>query len=591
MQLRWYQEEAVAAVHEHLRTRSDNPCVEIPTGGGKSAVIAAIASNVVSRSSDGQVVVLAHVKELLEQNMNAIRRVSPDLDVGLYSAGLGYRAFANRVVVAGIQSVSRKAYKFPDCQLIIVDEAHLIQPKDNGRYSEFIRAVRRQNAAVQVVGLTATPYRTSSGPICEKNGILNHICYSVGIPRLIADGYLSKLVSKRGLNLDFTGLHMLAGEFVSSEADGLMGSVVNEAVEELLRLTIDRQSCLIFCQSTSHAAAVQARLRNRDATCGYVDGKSADRAATIADFKSGSLKYLVNINVLTTGFDMPSIDCVALLRPTASPGLYYQMVGRGFRTSPGKSNCLVLDFGGNVERHGPVDAITIRTTASAERSREPMAMPCPSCANLIAINSAICPDCSAVLREPVAVTHNGTAGDAPILSESEAVDTNWRRNEHGAMRNAWLAILEEAWAKRSYRPSTNEEFAEMSGLDIDEICQLVNLDILKLNHSGFIHSDSLHYIHKWLWSMRKELRPTVSERKKTLAQQILSKANLHRSGLISPADAAVALGISELEVHHAVAVEQLEVVKVGRVSLQESGYAITAEALADYKSRMLKQVV
>ena len=419
MQLRWYQRAAVDAVWNHLCTRDDNPCVEVPTGGGKSAIIATLAHEAVT-NFNGRVCVLAHVKELLEQNAEALRKICPTLDIGVYSAGLGLRDRRNSVIVGGIQSVYNKADKVGPFQMVLVDEAHLIQPSGEGRYSEFLDDLKTMFPRTRVVGLTATPYRLSSGLICSPTNILNHVCYKVGVKSLIAEGYLCKMVSKKGLNLDFSELHIARGEFVASEADALMNGVVNEAVGEILKYTTDRKSCLLFCQGKEHARAVQQRLIQQGFECGYVDGESLDRKETLTDFKSGRLKYLVNINVLTTGFDAPNVDCVALLRPTASPGLYYQMVGRGFRIAPGKASCLVLDFGGNVERHGPVDAIEVRTKAKAGGGvSEPLIKTCPKCQAQIAPGYGICPECQHIFPPREQNTHESKASNASVISEPE----------------------------------------------------------------------------------------------------------------------------------------------------------------------------
>lgn len=415
-QLRYYQSEAVAAAWEFLCTKSGNPCIEIPTGGGKSAVIATLAADAVN-SFAGRVIVLAHVKELLEQNAAALRAIQPDLDVGIYSAGLGFREHKNAVVVAGIQSVFDKADKIGKVNLVLIDEVHLLQPDGEGRYNEFLNDMRVINPGLKVVGLTATPYRLSSGLICGPDNILNAVCYKIGVRKLIDEGYLTKLTSKRGLNLDFSSLHIQRGEFVASEADKLMGNVVPEAVGEILKYTSDRRSVLIFCQGREHAKAVQARLQQQGEVCGYVDGDSLDRAETLRDFKAGRLKYLVNIQVLTTGFDAPNIDCICLLRPTASPGLYYQAVGRSFRNSPGKTNALILDFGGNVERHGPVDCIEIRDRKASVG--EPVVKVCPDCATIIAAGCAVCPHCGYAFPDRQATTHERQASEAKIISEPE----------------------------------------------------------------------------------------------------------------------------------------------------------------------------
>jgi len=417
----WYQRGAVDAAWEYLRSYTDNPCIEIPTGGGKSAVIALLASEAVKRWG-GRAMVLAHVKELLQQNANALLRVCPDLDIGVYSAGLGMRNTSNDVIVAGIQSVVGKHEIFGKRDLLFIDEAHLIKVDGEGSYVKFIDGIKERYPHVRVIGLTATPYRMSSGEICGPGNILNRICYRVGIRELIAKGHLSPLISKRGLHLDFSELHMQAGEFKSDEAEKLMLDVVPQAVGELLRLTKDRKSVLLFTQSKEHAKAVQDRLIQQGEQCGYIDGETIDRGETLGDFKARRLKYLVNINVLTTGFDAPNVDAVGLLRPTASPGLYYQMVGRGFRIAEGKANCLVLDFGGNVLRHGPVDSIQIRSKHGGKSEATERVKTCPVCLSLVDPAFSVCPDCGHVFPERGKASHEATAGEESILSEPETFD-------------------------------------------------------------------------------------------------------------------------------------------------------------------------
>lgn len=420
-QLRWYQRAAVDSVWDHINKGAPgNPCIEIPTGGGKSAVIATLASEAVGGGA--RVIVLAHVKELLQQNADALNRVCPNLDVGLYSAGLDSRDTRHSVIVAGIQSVYNKAYALGHRDLILIDECHLIQPSAEGRYNEFITAMKIINPAIKIVGLTATPYRMSSGRICGPDNILNTVSYAVGVRALIAQGYLSNLRSKRGLSLDFSEIKMQAGEFNPRETDELMRSAVNAAVGEILKHTEDRKSVLLFCTSKEHAKAVQDRINEQGGECGYVDGDSLDRAETLGDFKAGRLKYLVNINVLTTGFDAPNIDCVGLLRPTASPGLYYQMVGRGFRTAPGKTDCLILDFGGNVARHGPIDDMQIRPRHGGKFEGEPLVKTCPQCQELLKLYLTACECGYQFPKVEEKAPHDPKASEDAILSEPETYE-------------------------------------------------------------------------------------------------------------------------------------------------------------------------
>jgi DNA repair protein RadD len=237
---------------------------------------------------------------------------------------------------------------------------------------------------------------------------------------LIRDGFLCPLVSKAGkAKADTTSLHVRAGEFVADEVETLMDqeALVRSACAEIVERTASRNACLIFSSGVQHGQhIVEVLERDHDIECGFVCGETptAERDATLGRFKAGELKYLCNVNVLTTGFDAPHIDCVALVRPTMSPGLYYQMVGRGFRLHPSKDNCLVLDFGGNVLRHGPVDEIQI-TTMDRGNGQAP-AKECPECQAVIAAGFARCPQCGHEFPPPERKQHDAKASEAGILS-------------------------------------------------------------------------------------------------------------------------------------------------------------------------------
>ena len=375
MLLRPYQHDAVAAVYRHLRLRDDNPVVVIPTAGGKTPILATICRDAVV-CWNGRVLVVSHVRELLEQAVDKLKQVCPELPVGIYSAGLNRRDTSQRVIVAGIQSIYKRAQELDAFELIVVDEAHLIPADGDGMYREFLAEARAINPHLRVIGLTATPFRLDSGSICSADHFLNAVCYEIGIKELIRDGYLCPLVSKASATkADTTGLHLRGGEFVSDEVESLMDvdSLVEAACDEIIQYTQDRKACLIFASGVKHGRHVARVLQEKHGhefafVCG--DTPSAERDELLSRFRGDQgkqlferppLKYLCNVNVLTTGFDAPNIDCVVLLRPTMSPGLYYQMVGRGFRLYPGKQNCLVLDFGGNLLRHGPVDQVQPRS--------------------------------------------------------------------------------------------------------------------------------------------------------------------------------------------------------------------------------------
>jgi DNA repair protein RadD len=418
--LRPYQAEAVAAVYDHLRSRDDNPCVVCPTGAGKGVIIAQIARDV-TQLWDGRILILAHVKELLEQAVDKLRAMAPDLycQIGVYSAGLKSRDTDQPIIVAGIQSVYRRACDLGRFDLILIDEVHMLPPDGEGMYRQFLKEAQVVNPHLRLVGLTATPYRMTTGTICAPENLLNHVCYEVGVRELIVQGYLCPLKTKAGRHkVDTSSLHVRGGEFVAGEVEALMDddALVGSACHEIIEHTRERHSVLIFAAGVKHAQHVQRILESLGHECGFVCGDTLpfDRAATLDRFKAGGLKYLVNVNVLTTGFDAPNIDCVALLRPTNSPGLYYQMVGRGFRLHPSKTDCLVLDFGGNILRHGPVDALQIKDRSSG--GGEAPAKECPQCQAVIHAAYSVCPECGHVFPPPQREKHEATAHAGGILS-------------------------------------------------------------------------------------------------------------------------------------------------------------------------------
>ena len=520
MQLRYYQQEAINAVYQYMRQRQDNPCIVLPTGAGKTPVMANICNDAVNRwNVRGRVLVLAHVKELLKQTADTLAAITENVSVGVYSAGLKRRETEQDIIVAGIQSIYKNVFDFEPFDLVLVDECHLIPPAGDGMYRQCIADLQKVNPNVRVIGLTATPYRMSSGMVCGPDNILNEICYEIGVKELIVNGYLCPLFSKAGKKKPNTSkLHMRAGEFINSEVSELMDneSLVFSACNEIVKKTADRNSVLIFTSSIAHAEHVCENLRklaNADAI-GLVTGKTSpgERGELLARFKGKIVdsnlfgekrpvvKYLVNVNVLTTGFDATNIDCVVLLRPTASPGLYYQMVGRGFRLDESKKDCLVLDYGNNILRHGPVDSMTVTPTRSGGGLSvgDCGAKECPDCQSLIHSGYGVCSECGHVFTGALNANHEGSASDEEILSgvieetEYEVRDVQYYQHvKRGAPEGApttlrveyrigfneyqseWIcfehtgfprAKAEAWWRKRSYFPvpDTVEEALELA---------------------------------------------------------------------------------------------------------------------------------
>lgn len=432
--LRPYQSDAVESVYRHLREKDTNPCVVIPTAGGKSLCIAQVAKDAVTKWN-GRVMILAHVKELVEQNAGKLKSICPDLPVGVYSAGLDSRDTQQPVVVAGIQSVYNKIEAFKPFDLVMIDEVHMVPPDGEGRYRTFLEAAKRVNPRVRLVGWTATPYRTQGGLICKPENLLNEVCYEIGVKELINRGYISNITARAGkVKADTEGLHIRAGEFVAEDVEKLMGEdrLVTSACNEIVEHTKDRKACLIFCTSIAHCKKVAAQIAKFSGEeCAVVTGDTPDieREETIRRLRGETVKadlfadkpplrYCCNVSVLTTGTDIPRLDTIALLRPTNSPGLLVQMVGRGFRLSPetGKTECLVLDYGRNIERHGPIDMIKVKEPGQGGGG--PLAKECPECRTIVNLPVMLCPTCGYQWprKEPERKAHEATAARAGILS-------------------------------------------------------------------------------------------------------------------------------------------------------------------------------
>jgi DNA repair protein RadD len=416
MKLRPYQQEAVEAVYDYLRNNDDNPCVVLPTGSGKTPVIATICNDAVRRWG-GRVLVLAHVKELLQQAVDKLSRICNNIPVGIYSAGLNSRNTREPIIVAGIQSVYKKACTLDRFDLILIDECHLVPPDGEGMYRTFIKDTKIINPDTRLIGFTATPYRMSSGLICAPENLLNKVCYNKEIKELIREGFLCHIHTKLPeQKIDCSNLHVRNGEFVSDEVSELFGNenTVHYIFNDIIKNTKDRNKILVFCCDVNQARLFATELKKVTPDgVGMITGDTPakERAELIARFKDQPtglfqevkpLRWLVNVNVLTTGFDAQNIDCICLVRPTLSPGLYYQMVGRGFRIYPDKTDCLVLDYGNNILRHGPVDAVNSKNGKEKKASEDQSARvrECPECHYALPLRVSRCDNCGYVFPLP-----------------------------------------------------------------------------------------------------------------------------------------------------------------------------------------------
>lgn len=465
MDLRDYQSEAVRSVFGWFTKHSTGaPLIVVPTGGGKTPILASITRKICELGTDRRVLIIAHRKELLVQAVGKLLKIWPAANIGVYSAGLGEKVSWKQVTVAGINSVYLKAREVGKVSLVIIDEAHRIRPDDEGMYNRLINELREINPAIRVLGLTATPYRLTSGMLPAPDRVFTDIAYNAEYSRLQQAGWLSKVRVKvpRIGQADLSEVGIRAGEYIERDLEKAFNrsKLINSEVTELERWGEGRKAWLVFCTTVAHAKAVSAELKERGHINEVLDADTPGlfRDEIIDKFKAGKLKCIVNVGVLTEGFDAPNVDLIGVLRATQSTGLWLQICGRGSRVLEGKVDCLVIDFGGNAKRLGTLETNLISVFVNPlnnekifENGTAPIRV-CAACEEVVTMKEVGCTDCG--LMFPV------VKAEIPVPAEKakefEVVNVNY-----------------EIHQKIGKPPSLRVNYAVLKGEAIDHISEWV----------------------------------------------------------------------------------------------------------------------
>jgi DNA repair protein RadD len=355
--LREYQQQAVNNAVKFFQKKRDPAVIVLPTGAGKSLVIAELA-----RIAKGRVLVLAHVKELVEQNYEKYK--SYGLDAGIFSASLGKKDYDHKAIFGSVQSVARAPDEFfNDFSLLVIDECHRVADESATQYQEVIKKLLARNPKLCILGLTATPYRLGVGWIYEysqrgemktdKKRFFKQCVYELPLAYMIKNHYLTTPV-KVDIPVtcyDFSELTDKDRMYTAAEVEEVLKGqkrLTPFIIKNIIDITerYKRQGVMIFSSSVKHAEEIMSYLPAEDSRLVLGDTVMSDRNEIVSDFKKKKFKYLVNVSVLTTGFDAPHVDVIAILRPTESNSLYQQIVGRGLRLSEDKKDCYVLDYTG-----------------------------------------------------------------------------------------------------------------------------------------------------------------------------------------------------------------------------------------------------
>lgn len=385
-QLRPYQQEAVDATLKHFRQSNEAAVIVLPTGAGKSLVIAELA-----RLARRKILVLAHVKELVEQNSAKFRATGSN--AAIFSAGLQEKQTSAQVVFGSVQSVARNLEQFAqEYSLLIIDECHRLALDEDSQYQQVIDTLKASNPDLKVLGLTATPFRLGTGWIyqhhlqenswrSDEDTAFRYCIYELPLRQMIQENFLSpvEVLDAPVALYDFEQLRpKQSGMFSTTDLNNVLQKskrATARIIEQVLSLSEDREGIMIFAATVEHAKEIMGYLPTDCSAMVIGDMKQSARDSVIQAFKNREIKYLVNVAVLTTGFDAPHVDTIVLLRPTESVSLYQQIIGRGLRLSPGKEKCLVLDYAGNQHQLFKPEI----GQSKPDSESEIVEVPCPAC--------------------------------------------------------------------------------------------------------------------------------------------------------------------------------------------------------------------
>ena len=510
--LRDYQQRTIDQLYQWFADgRKGHPCIELPTGSGKSHIVAALCKEAIQTWPETRILMLTHVKELIEQNAEKMRDHWPNAPLGIYSAGMRRRDIGEPITFAGIQSVRNKADQIGHVDLVLIDECHLVSHKQEGGYRKLIDDLTLINPALRVIGLTATPYRLGHGYITDEPALFSDIIAPVSIEELIFKKHLAPLRSKlTNHKLSVDGVHKRGGEYIDSELQAAVDTDDHNVsvVDEVISLAGDRRSWLFFCAGVRHAHNVADILTARGITsaCIVGDTPKAERERIIAGFKFGEIRALTNANVLTTGFDHPDLDLIAMLRPTLSTGLYVQMAGRGMRPKSHADHCLVLDFAGVVQTHGPITAVNPKKATGKGEGEAPVKA-CENCFELNHISAKECVACGEPFPIPKPIKQTLHDDDIMGLDATEMSVTEWQWRRHisrasgkemlmvtyyGALSdkpvNEYLTVMHDGYAGQKARVSLVKiaSNAGVHGVTLDNQLDDVAFDLNKATPPALI---------------------------------------------------------------------------------------------------------
>ena len=426
---RWYQQEAIDATIKFLTTEKGNGTLDMPTASGKAMTQAEIAKAVYNIVPTHQMVFLTDVTNLIGQNRDETLGQWPKAKTSIFSASYKEKSHKGELVFCGIQSVYKMAHLFKNVSVLFIDEIHRASLKAGSMYWRFFHELKKINPHIRIIGFSASPWKMTGSIagtwICDK------IIYKIPMRVLLDEGFLNPLVTPpMDIQADLSGVRISSsGEFNEEEMAKIMDDdyLVKMAIKESIDKAVGRHSILVFASSVRHANHIKEALRSHGEHSEIIIGDTVtdDRTETIRKFNNFELRWLISVGTLTTGFNSRVADCGVFLRATKSSSLWIQLLGRLMRIHESKIDGLVLCFGGNVARFGPVDQIGPPPTKDeVKQAKKTPFKQCGNCSKLVKYLEKVCPWCKEEFGSDIAPNHGTEASTDDIMGSSESTIKN-----------------------------------------------------------------------------------------------------------------------------------------------------------------------
>lgn len=423
--LRPYQRQCLDNLYDWFRRHPEgHPIVNACVGSGKSIMLAQLCHEAVTGfERRSRLLMIVPSKELCEQNLHKLSTLAKDLRIAVLSASLGRRDAIHHadVVIGTIGTLHKRGDRLGYFDLLMIDECHLVNRQESGMYRELVSALRQHNSHLRVVGWTGTPFRGNGVWLTEGDkALFTDIAAHVGMSDLLQQGYLSPLVSaKPDTQISADNLKTSNGDYVIADLAKLLDrdDLTDSIARQIVANGQSRAKWLVYCVTVEHAVHMAQALKKLGIACDVISATTPkiERERSIARFRTGQIRCICNVAVLTTGFDVPEVDLIALVRNTKSPVLYVQIAGRGMRTATGKTDCLWLDFTDTTARLGPVNQIHGRPEPKVKtRQAVPSVKTCGVCGAVADVGQSACATCGVAF--PVAQPKlNDSVSDADVL--------------------------------------------------------------------------------------------------------------------------------------------------------------------------------